>query len=160
MLPLTQLPTKTLHNPSTKVSKEDLASAKIQKFIQEMIPAMYNYQGIGLAAPQVAKNIQVCVVGKDADKSLKKDLVLINPTFEKLTKKTKTDTEGCLSVPGKVCKVKRSTYIRVTALDLEGNKIEFKAKNFFARVVQHELDHLQGVLIVDRAIEIFDVKPE
>ena len=119
-----------------------------------MTPAMYHYEGIGLAAPQVGKNVCVCIIGKEAVPGKKKDMALINPAYTKLNKKKVTDTEGCLSVPGKFGKIARYKDILVTALDENGNKLEFKAHNFFARVIQHEVDHLNGILYIDKAHDI------
>ena len=124
-----------------------------------MIPTMYGDDGIGLAAPQVANNIRICIIGKQADKSLGSDLVLVNPVWTKNNKKTNIDDEGCLSVPGKFGKVKRYTDIHVDAWDRHGNPLSFDAKQFFARVVQHEVDHLDGILFIDKATDIYEVDP-
>jgi peptide deformylase len=159
MLSLTTIPTKTLREPSRKVSPEELQTESMQTFCRDMVPAMYLYEGIGLAAPQVNKNIRICVIGKLADKSLDKDLVLINPEMELLSKRKNNDTEGCLSVPDTFGKVKRASHISVTALDTTGSPINFQAKGFFARVIQHEIDHLDGKLFIDRADETYDVSP-
>lgn len=161
MLPLVTLPTKTLHEPSEKISKVLLKSAEIQRFIADMVPAMYEHEGIGLAAPQVGKNIQACIIGKEAlPKEFTKDLPLINPEFYKLSKKKEIDTEGCLSVPGTFGKVTRYKDIMVTALNERGEKIEFEAHGFFARVIQHEVDHLNGMLFVDKATDLYQVEKE
>lgn len=158
MLSLVTLPSKTLHEPSIKLTKELLASKEIQQFIADMTPAMYEYEGIGLAAPQVGKNVCVCIIGKDAVPGKKKDMMLINPKYTKLSKKKVTDTEGCLSVPGKFGKISRYKDILVTALDENENKLEFEAHNFFARVIQHEIDHLNGILYIDKAHDIREVE--
>lgn len=160
MLPLVTLPTPSLHAPSRHVSKTELLSTDMRQFCHDLIPAMYHYEGIGLAAPQVDKNIQICVIGKEAHKKLTEDLILINPSFERISRKTNVDTEGCLSVPNKFGKVKRFTHIHVTAWDIHGNKLSFEAKHFFARVIQHEIDHLQGTLIADKAFDMYEVSPE
>ncbi|MBT6334364.1 MAG: hypothetical protein HOJ29_00045, partial [Candidatus Magasanikbacteria bacterium] len=93
----------------TPLSTEDIVSEKVQTMIDNMIPTMYHGQGIGLAAPQIGTTIQVCIIGKDAfpkkvmingkkhDRS--KDLILINPVWEKTARRTYWDTEGCLSIP-------------------------------------------------------------
>lgn len=159
-LPITKIPTKTLSKPSKKLTKEELLDSKMQKFIKDMIPTMYEESGIGLAAPQVALNVQLCVVGKEASPHLKKDLVLVNPTFEVLSKKKEVDTEGCLSVPGTFGKVKRFNHIHVKAWDEKGKELDFEAKNFFARVIQHEYDHLQGTLIIDKAKDMYSKDAE
>ena len=121
---------------------------------------MHVYQGIGLAAPQVDKNVRICVIGKEADKSLADDLVLVNPEIEILNRKKNVDNEGCLSVPNTFGQVKRAGQIRVRAWSQAGQPIEFMAKNLFARVIQHELDHLNGILFIDRATDVYEVTPE
>lgn len=165
-LPITMLPTETLHELSRELSRDEILSPKFQTLITEMIPAMYDNDGIGLAAPQVGVNVRLCIIGKNAvDKDERppatpkqtnqQDLVLINPVFQKLNKKFTKDDEGCLSVPGYYGDVKRHQEIYVTALNEKGEKIEFVAKNFFARVIQHEVDHLNGHLFIDRAPDLF-----
>ncbi len=165
-LPITMLPTETLHEPSRELTKEEILSPKFQTLIKDMIPAMYNNDGIGLAAPQVGVNVRLCIIGKNAvykderppatpKDTDQKDLVLINPVYQKLNKKFTKDDEGCLSVPGYYGEVKRHQEIYVTALSETGTKIEFAAKNFFARVIQHEVDHLDGHLFIDRAPDLF-----
>lgn len=168
-LPIVTLPTSTLRDRSRELTKEEILSSDIQQFITDMIPAMYDNDGIGLAAPQVGRNIRVCIIGKEAihsnerpDKlkkktNEKKDLVLINPVFQKLSKKlNEDDSEGCLSVPGFYGEVKRYDEIYVTALNEKAEPIEFAAKKFFARVVQHEVDHLNGILFIDRARDLYE----
>ncbi len=169
MLPIIKLPTPSLRQRSIEIDRETLLSPDVQQLIKDMIPTMYGDDGIGLAAPQVARNIRVCIVGKEAvhmdnrpngkEKSkVDKDLVLVNPVWERVSKKTAWDTEGCLSVPKKYGKVKRYTEIKVSAWDEKGNPLEFVAKKFFARVIQHEVDHLDGVLFIDKAKGVYDVE--
>ncbi len=158
-LPIVKLPTPSLRERSKEIDRDILLSPEIQQLIKNLIPTMYGDDGIGLAAPQVGKNIRLCVVGKEADKHLTEDLILANPVWEKNSKKTAIDDEGCLSVPGKFGKVKRYTDIHVTAWDRQGNPLSFDAKQFFARVIQHEVDHLNGVLFIDKATDVYEVDP-
>ena len=133
-----------------------------------MIPTMYADDGIGLAAPQVAKNIRVCTIGHAAiGKNIKikkgnidpqKDLVLVNLVWERVSKKTEIDIEGCLSFPKTFGKVRRYVEIDVKAMDRDGNDLHFIAKNFFSRVIQHEVDHLDGILFIDKAFDIYTVQ--
>jgi len=155
MLKIITLPTPSLRERSKEIDRDFLLSPQTQKLIDEMIPKMYESDGIGLAAPQIAHNIRICIIGKDSDKKLKEDLVLVNPTWKKSSKKKNTDLEGCLSVPHTFGKVIRYTHIDVQALDRHGNKISFSAKKFLARVIQHEVDHLDGILFIDKATEIY-----
>ena len=154
MLKITTLPTASLREKSKEIDLDFLLSAETQKLIDEMIPKMYESDGIGLAAPQVGHNIRVCIIGKESDKKLKEDLVLVNPVWEKTSRKKKADMEGCLSVPNTFGKVVRYARISVDALDRNGKKLAFEAKNFLARVIQHEVDHLDGVLFIDKATDI------
>jgi len=163
MLEITKVPTKSLRERSTELDPALVTSDEIQTLIDEMIPTMYTDDGIGLAAPQVGKNIRLCVIGKEALKLDKKntlqiyDLVLINPVWQKTSRKKATDTEGCLSVPKTFGKVTRWKNIEVEALDRQGNKLKFFANDFFARVIQHEVDHLDGILFIDKAKSIYTI---
>lgn len=162
MLEIIKLPNPKLRQRSTEVGCDFLLSAKTQKLIKDMIPAMYAAEGVGLAAVQIGHNIRVCVINKQAipaKHSLKqKDLVLVNPVWTKTSRKTETKVEGCLSAPKKYGKVKRYKNIKVTALDVAGNPLSFNAVDLFARVIQHEVDHLDGILFIDKAKDIYLVE--
>lgn len=165
MLQVTTIPAKSLNERSTEVDRNFLLSADTQHFVQQLIATMYNDDGIGIAAPQVKKNIRICIIGKEAialDKKTKvnanEDLVLVNPVWTKTSIRKDWDTEGCLSVPKTFGKVKRYRNISVKALDEKGEEINFEAHNFFARVIQHEIDHLDGVLFIDKAKDIYKVE--
>ena len=162
ILPIIKLPTPSLRVRSVEVDTDDLAKKETQAFIDDMIPTMYDDDGIGLAAPQVANNIRICVIGKQAIPSRHplagQDLVLVNPVWQRAARKTAWDIEGCLSVPNVFGKVRRYTRIDVTALDRDGNELAFEANNFFARVIQHEVDHLDGILFIDKAKDIYTVE--
>lgn len=155
MLKIVTLPTKSLRERSKEVDHKLLMSEEIQKFIDELVPMMHKSDGVGLAAPQVGNNVRICVIAKMADKKLTEDLVLVNPVWEKTSKKKNIDTEGCLSVPNTFGKVNRYSDIHVTAWNRFGEKISFEAHKFFARVIQHESDHLNGVLFIDKANDIY-----
>ncbi len=160
MLPIVTIPNKILETRARELTLAEINSAEVQSLIDEMIPTMYTSEGIGLAAPQVNHSLRVCIIGKEAVKLDRKaklphdDLVLINPTWRKTSKKTNNDQEGCLSIPGVYGKVKRHSDIQVEALDRQGNKFSFEARNFFARVIQHEVDHLDGVLFTSKATDV------
>src|SRR3989339_597061 len=87
----------------------------------------------------------------------KRDLVLVNPAWKKTTTKTAWDMEGCLSVPGIYGEVKRYTEIKVTALSETGAPLQFKANKFFCRIIQHEVDHLNGILFIDKARNLQEI---
>ena len=153
---------KQLRERSADVDIQTLSSDKMQKLYKDMIETMYADDGIGLAAPQVGAQIRMFSIGKEAIKKREfkllegtleanKDTIFINPVWERVNRKTKWEEEGCLSVPGIYGDVKRYTLIRVEAIDTNGNPIVFEAKKYFARVIQHETDHLNGVLFIDKA---------
>ncbi len=162
MLPIIKLPNPKLRERSTEIDRDFLLKTKTQKLIQNMIPAMHTADGVGLAAPQVGHNIRICVINKIAipAKHLLKqeDLVLVNPVWIKTSLRKTEDWEGCLSVPKKIGKVKRYKNVKVTALDASGSPLSFSAADLFARVIQHEVDHLDGVLFIDKAKDIQEVE--
>lgn len=126
-----------------------------------MISTMYGADGMGLAAVQVGHNIRICVIGKQAipekHQLKQEDLILINPVWVKTGLRKLEDVEGCLSVPKKYGKVKRYKNIKVTALDALGNPLSFSASDLLARVIQHEVDHMDGVLFIDKAKNVYEV---
>ncbi len=164
MLPIVIDPNPILTTPAKPVTEKEIGSSSIQSLISEMIPTMHQKDGVGLAAPQVNKSIRVCVISAEAIKLDRKtkipheDLVLINPVWTKTSKKTNTDQEGCLSIPGIYGTVKRYSEIHVEALDRNGNPLSFDARKFFARVIQHEVDHLDGILFTSKATNIKEIK--
>jgi peptide deformylase len=146
-------PNPMLHKRSADVDPSTISSREMQKFMKDMVETMYVKDGVGLAAVQVGKPMQLCVIAKNYTPQ-KEDLVLINPTWKKLSTHTNEDEEGCLSVPGLYGKVKRYSKIQVNALDRKGKPIEFVAEEFFARIVQHEYDHLDGHLFIEKAKDL------
>ncbi|MBI2436898.1 MAG: peptide deformylase [Candidatus Magasanikbacteria bacterium] len=134
MFPIVKLPTQSLKDPSTEVDRDFVLQADTQEFIKELIETMYAGDGIGIASPQVGKNVRICIVGKDAVPGKEKDFVLINPVWQKTSRKKVWEVEGCLSVPKTFGKVARYVGIHVEAMNEAGKKIEFDAHKFFARV--------------------------
>ena len=129
----------------------DPTSPEIKKLVNDMFDTLNDLggSGVGLAAPQVHVSLQI-VIFEATNENETSLITLINPKIEVLTKETSIDWEGCLSVPGLRGKVSRPNKIKYTGLDIEGNKIETIAEGFDARVVQHECDHLLGVLYPQR----------
>ena len=120
----------------------------IRRLGEEMLQAMYQQGGVGLAAPQVGISKRILVLdGTPVDPAIR-PMVLINPEISN-RQGEEIGREGCLSLPGIEVDVKRAEKIRVKAKNLEGKTVEFDAKGFFARIIQHEADHLNGVLIID-----------
>jgi peptide deformylase len=116
---------------------------------------MREYSGVGLAGPQVHESLQIVVIEAHENPRYPQTptiplAVLINPTVEPLTDETDEDWEGCLSIPDIRGKVPRYREVRVQAHDRDGKELDFSVKDFFARVIQHEHDHLQGILFLDR----------
>ncbi len=124
---------------------------KLNDLVQDMFDTMAHLNGAGLAAPQIGVNKRLVIFGVDAnprypDAEAVPTTVLINPTISILSDKKEEDWEGCLSLPGLRGLVTRPSEIRYEGYDQYGKKIEREVKGFHARVVQHEVDHLDGVL--------------
>jgi len=123
---------------------------EIRSFAADLVATMYEKDGVGLAAPQVGVDLCIFVVDPDWYKTnQKKPTVFINPKFISMSGVTAQD-EGCLSLPEIYAEVKRAEKIEIEALDLEGNRKRYEIEGFFARAVQHENDHLDGILFIDR----------
>ncbi len=137
---------------------------KLRQLVVDMFETMEAANGVGLAAQQVGVPIQLAIVdvagvedrpstmnidGKEVDVDEHMPLVLINPVLE-LGPDKEGGTEGCLSFPEITAEIPRSLYVKTRATDLEGNEIEFESTGLLARAIQHEFDHLQGVLFIDR----------
>ena len=118
----------------------------VLQLAKDMIETMTQNNGAGLAANQVNKDIQMFVLPQD----ISKKQIFINPEIIKMSKKTETTQEGCLSLPGIELLIKRAKSIRIKALDENNKEFKIKAKGLLARVIQHEIDHLNGILITDK----------
>lgn len=116
---------------------------KLVQFAQDMMETMYEKDGVGLAAPQVGKNIRLAVIAFE-----NREYVLINPRIVESAGE-QVGEEGCLSVPGVYEKIKRADHVIVEAVDEKGNPIRLEAEGFLARAFAHEIDHLNGVLFID-----------
>lgn len=142
-----------LRQVARKVDPADIKTPAFQKLVDDMIETMREYDGIGLAAPQVHESVRLALIGIEEGRGEGRSvrvLPVINPEVTPTTKETGEDWEGCLSVPGLRGRVARPNGITVRALDRRGNKVEFDLEGYPARVVQHELDHLDGILFIDR----------
>ncbi len=142
ILKLQKYGSPVLREKSMPVSKVD---SKVRELVNNMIETMYAEGGVGLAAPQVGVLKKIIVI----DTEEKGVITLINPVIIKREGQTKEE-EGCLSVPGVYSPVKRSSAITVEALDLNENKIQITQEGFLAIALQHEIDHLDGYLFIDR----------
>jgi peptide deformylase len=148
-----------LRSRARPLAPGDIASPRIQKLIDDMFETMREYQGVGLAGPQVHESVRLFVAGfssPDADEEETKHvervplMALINPEITPIGKEIIEDWEGCLSIPDIRGRVPRAQEISVRAYDRQGKRIEMRARGFTARVIQHETDHLDGVLFFDR----------
>jgi peptide deformylase len=119
---------------------------EIRKLVEDMVDTMYDEVGIGLAAPQVGVSLRLIVVGDEGGQGVR---ALVNPLLVDQGGQA-TAEEGCLSIPGVFAQVTRADWVRVEAHDLEGRPLRVEGRGLLARVLQHEMDHLDGVLFIDR----------
>lgn len=156
--PIITVPNKVLKEKTEKVKQIDEAVLGIAKDLMDTIKVAKDPEGAGLAATQIGVSKRMCVVRnffkdpQDLNKVLSEDIVLINPKIVSRSKETEIDWEGCLSVPNVYGKVERYQKIKVSALGVDGKDIKFKASGFFSRTIQHEIDHLDGILFTERVI--------
>ena len=127
----------------------DSFDEELRTLVRDMIETMHAAPGIGLAGPQVNVSSRVAVVDVTAGEDPDAVLVLVNPVIDE-TSGSESDEEGCLSIPGLTDKVERATSIRLRAQDVDGREFELEAQDLTARAIQHEIDHLDGILFIDR----------
>ena len=147
-----------LATPSKPVSDEliaSLAQGSLSNLVQDMWDTMQEQRGVGIAAPQIGQNLRVIMFGFEDNSRYPEELaipltVLINPTIKILSQETEEDWEGCLSVPGLRGVVPRYQHIEYSGIDIHGNPVLRTVNGFHARVVQHEYDHLDGILYPQR----------
>ena len=134
---------------------EDITGSKTKKIIHDMTETMLDAKGIGLAAPQIHINRQIIIfrVPEEDDEKKIKITALINPKFKKINDKKDNEWEGCLSIPGMLGLVKRFSKIQYEGSDMKGNIIQREAEGLHARIVQHEYDHLIGILYTSRLVD-------
>lgn len=144
-------PDPLLRKKSALVSASRIADREFQNFLNDLSRTMVENNGIGIAANQVGVCEQVAIVNMDDG-----PMYLINPQIISYDKKKASADEACLSVPGLTGTVRRAVSVEVRALDRLGRTVEFTASNLLARVLQHELDHLDGVLFIDRAERVWE----
>ena len=155
ILKVTRLGHPVLRQVAQPLSLEQLRSAQTQTLIDDMIETMREYDGVGLAADQVHESRQIAVLEvadnpRYPDKPKVPLTVLVNPRVTPLDEALEEDWEGCLSIPDLRGKAPRYKTTRVQALDRDGKELDFVARDFHARVIQHEWDHLNGKVYLDR----------
>jgi peptide deformylase len=146
-----------------KARKVNDFGPKLQTLIDDMVETMRVAPGVGLAAPQVNISLRVIVVefGDENDEEVPPKLyVVVNPEIVRPSKDTEIGTEGCLSIPGFVGDVERPDAAIVKGLNRRGKPLRIKAKGWLARIFQHEVDHLNGILFIDRAEKIYELEGE
>jgi peptide deformylase len=161
ILPIVKYGTPVLRKKGARI---ETVNPTIKKLIADMLETMYSQKGVGLAAQQIGVPLQLTVIdvrgvtdrpsmmeieGEEVDPAAHMPLVLINPEVTPLGEPV-SGPEGCLSFPEIFADIMRSAYIEVTAMNQDGKPLKFRARGLLARAVQHEYDHLQGILFIDR----------
>lgn len=142
--------------------------AEIRHLLDDMVETMRQAPGVGLAGPQVNVPLRVIVVEygeepeeeEDGEPAPKQLFTLVNPEITRSSTETEAAMEGCLSIPGLVGEVERSSSVTLNALNKRGQPVKIKAKGWLARIFQHEVDHLNGVLFIDRATKVQSIQEE
>lgn len=130
---------------------EDEFNDKLKQTAREMLKIMYASRGVGLAAPQVGVNIRLLVFNPEGDsKAFLQEVVMVNPVIVGSSKRTEVEPEACLSFPGMSGNVRRHEWVKVEGYRLNGKKFRVKYEGWKARIFQHEFDHLEGVMYIDR----------
>lgn len=156
LLPIVRLGHPSLRSPTHPVDTTRLGAEEIQALIDRMVATMRAADGVGLAAPQVGLDLQLFVYRPVADRDQLEAAdepqakVIVNPLLEPVPGELVYDWEGCLSIPDLRGLVPRHPAVRVHALDRHGEAIDFRVEGFEARIVQHEYDHLNGIVFLDR----------
>ena len=153
ILPIIKNPSPLLREKSEKIGLEKIKANGLKELCADMIKTMKEKDGVGLAAPQVGKNIRLIAINtKDGPK------IMINPKIMNKSWAKEWNEEGCLSVPGVYGKVRRNKKINCVYLDKKGQKTKIQAEGLLAFVIQHETDHLDGILFIDKAKDIKKIK--
>ena len=155
IIPIRIVPEPVLRQKSKRVKAID---GSVQRLVDNMIETMHSASGVGLAAPQLGVPLRVIVIGLPGEENI----VLINPEIVRRTGE-RWVTEGCLSIPGYFGEIKRAQSVRVKGRDLSGKEIKIKADELLAQALEHEIDHLNGVLYIDHlesADKLHKVEPE
>ncbi len=158
-LEIATMPDPVLRRKAHKVTAFD---QDLKKLTADMIDTMRDAPGVGLAAPQVSVSSRIIVIeyGEEEETQGKKLYVVINPELTFPNINTEMGVEGCLSVPGLVGEVERYQDVIVRGLNRQGKPIKVKASGWLARIFQHEVDHLDGIVFTDRATRIWQPKTE
>lgn len=159
ILKVARLGHPVLRAKARPLTRSDLKDRDLQRLIDDMVETMADYHGVGLAAPQVHTPLRIAVIeeqpaSEDGTRPGTPLEILINPALNPLSETIHEDWEGCLSIPDLRGRVPRWTAIGVQALDRHGKPVTLEARDFHARVIQHEVDHLDGIVFLDRMREM------
>ncbi len=149
LIPILRLGHPSLRTPATPISPQHIADPETQTLIDNMVESMREEHGVGLAAPQVGVGAQLFIYQAPGPPEIPLTVV-INPLVTPQAREMSYDWEGCLSIPDLRGLVPRHPKVRVQGLDREGKRLDYIATGFEARIVQHEYDHLNGVVFLDR----------
>jgi peptide deformylase len=158
-----------LREVAKEVASEEIGGSDLTQIISNMKEALNSIpEGVAIAAPQIAISKRITVISKRVGDILDKaegspfhdDLVLINPVITKLSKEKEMMDEGCLSIPHTFGKVERSTKASIEALNEKGERIALGGGGLVAQIFQHEVDHLNGILFIDKAVDVLYKEPE
>lgn len=140
--PIVKIPNDVLRQKATDVAK---VNKRVRTVAENMVRIMKKANGVGLAAPQIGLLERIIVIAPEG-----KPIVLINPVIKDSSEETEVAEEGCLSIPGLYGDVERPLEVEIEAYDIKGRAVAYTVEGFAARVVQHEVDHLDGVLFIDK----------
>ena len=158
---ITKLPDPILRRKAKLVERID---STMQTLVDDMIETMRAAPGVGLAAPQVGVSERIFVaeypVDDEKEDAPKKLFVVINPEIKQRSEETELGVEGCLSLPGLQGEVERALEVTVKGLTRHGQPVKIKARGWLARIFQHEIDHLDGIVFTDRATKVWQPAPE
>ncbi len=161
MKKIVQSPSPVLRRVADVVSPQAIKSPKIISLLADMREALHNEpDGVAIAAPQIGTSVRIFVIAQRVSKTFTDDIVCINPEIVRMGKKREMLSEGCLSVRWKYGLVKRATTATLRAVNAEGNEFVLSGRGLLAQIFQHEMDHLNGVLFIDKASDVQDVPPQ
>jgi len=146
VLPIVTIPDAVLRKNAAQIERVD---ATLLKLAEDMLATMYDAPGIGLAAPQVGILSRLIVMDPSRDEEPKQPLIMVNPVILELGTEMRTHEEGCLSIPDFTAEIERPAMTRVSYIDTEGKQQEKTLDGIWSTLVQHEIDHLNGVLFID-----------
>jgi peptide deformylase len=144
--PILTIPDPLLRKKAKSIERVD---AELRRLIDDMLATMYDAPGIGLAAPQIGISRRLIVMDPAKDEAPKTPVIMVNPEILKRSDELRVHEEGCLSIPDFTAEIERPAKTRVSYIDREGEKREMELEGIWSTLVQHEIDHLNGVLFID-----------